>query len=322
MKPVVGTKQLALLRSLASASEAEDFVELCLELLGRDFETTFEFLKAQKLLSKFRNLGGLEAVSSRLEAWVRGGAPLSGKNKARFRRHLQVCKLVAEMFGELERQSSVSPVWRLSRDAFALKVLGKIEWWEQVHESVLAAQMSPLGDDPFKNVERMWALHGALRGFTDAANRLLSMACTHDFGNELDVNEADVAFLFNHAVVADSLQAAFDNYSFHGWEPKIGEKRLLIRPRFNDLDNAGHWAQQRREAADFRDLRVIGKLELELHEAPPEAPITHGSFEEYILSDAGRSILLKAKRPSEFLCLGMKGEVSAYVELSSSITTT
>ena len=89
-----------------------EFSEALKGLLTRDFDETFDCLKTQKLLMKFRSTVSLKKVAADLDAWARS-APLSGKRRARFRKHLLICERVQGLFCEIDRMCPPPTALRL-----------------------------------------------------------------------------------------------------------------------------------------------------------------------------------------------------------------
>jgi len=84
------------LKQLATSHLGSDrFLEELKYWLLSDFGRTFEVLKTQKLLTKTRELTKLQNMSQDINNWLKT-APLSGKKKARPRRHTRLCEIFSE----------------------------------------------------------------------------------------------------------------------------------------------------------------------------------------------------------------------------------
>src|SRR6266403_107286 len=106
----------------ASQHGLPQFINELENLLVQDFDSTFLVVKNRKLITQWKSLTTTSFVCSELRNWL-VSAPLSGKRKAQFRSHLEVCELIQAAFDEIDANAQKLGIWSSEPDAFLRTIL-------------------------------------------------------------------------------------------------------------------------------------------------------------------------------------------------------
>lgn len=313
------------LRTLAThQASVEEFLEAVKGLLARDFDETFDHLKTQKLLMKFRSTVSLKKLAADLDAWA-CSAPLSGKRRTRLRKHLRICERVQGLFCEIDRKAAALTASSADSDCLMLSILGKVELVQEQsnreanEENALFAKRTP-----WEYINRFNAIRAQPRDYCDAANLLLrEVGSRADSQGRTVLAEQEVEKLFAAAFDFDTVEAMFDNYTFHGWKAEVLPDGLRFVPRVDDFSKAKRWASQRVHASDdIENDEVRDELAtLIAGDTSEDLDALENSFDAFLSSNLGAQVLSKAQRVSLLVRKRMTSHIEEVFDANSQLKT-
>jgi|HubBroStandDraft_6_1064221.scaffolds.fasta_scaffold13175_6 hypothetical protein len=320
----ISPKDLAELRALASsASAAEQFCVLAKMLLLKDFDYVFEFLKVQKLITKNRDLSAVRSVKKRLQEWLES-APISGKRKARLRRHLEVSARMQELFCEIDLGAKELGIWQCGRRELALTVLDAVE---QCYDLCVTEgrERKWEGLDLLETLDSSRSLTSTLRNFCDVSLTILAQVALRcpEKGIPFDHTE-DLKRAIELAMRYDELSVVFDHYTYTRWRALVSESDIRFHPAFDDYDRARQWCAQRTEASDsqFRNAVTLEYARIEEQakkRATAERP--HNQFDEFLQSELGLTIRAETRPLRDLVLRFMSERVSGVFDPESDMQT-
>jgi hypothetical protein len=241
---------------VASRLDSDRFLKELQSCLLWDFDQTFEVLKAQKLLTKTRDLVLLRRKSKDLDDWLKT-APLSGKRKAALRRHMHLCEIFQGAFTEIDRQSTALKVWDIQKDYLTLQILGDVERAREQTNRAMWAIPDRQGN-VMASIDDRTAVWTFFRHHCDDALVILRQAAKIAGGSEKRrIDPSEMKDLFQLADLYSSMQLTFDHYSLSGWHAGVaGHAIRFYTPVVNSAE-ASIWGNSRAESSDWLQSRGV-----------------------------------------------------------------
>jgi hypothetical protein len=320
----ISQRDLTRLKTLAmSGDTSAEFVEFAEQLLLSDFAFVFEFLKNQKLLIKSRDVLVVRAVTEDLRVWLRS-APLSGKLKAKLRRHLNVSLRIQDLFSQIDHDAKDLQIWNCGKQGLALTVLDSVE---QCYDVCISEARGRNWEelDVWEMLDSSRSLSTTLRNYCDVALIVLSQLALHcpQSGIAFDHVE-DFKRAIGLASRFDELSVMFDHYSFTRWRAAVTASDIRFHPAFDDYDRARQWCAQRTEASDhsLRDLVSIEYWRIQKLVKNRLAPEQiSDKFEDFLNSALGRTVRAEGRSTRELLSKFLREKVSGMFDMDSEMRT-
>ena len=278
------------------------FVDELKRLLIQDFDSTFAAVRIHKLITQWRDIRTIQFISAELRAWFLS-APLSGKRKAQFRRHLSVCEFVQTMFDEIDGTAQKLRIWSARPDLFVRSILGFVEYRVVLtaEEAGNRAKRFPeLRLNPDKGLQNQRLLHDTIRDVADGASLILGQFSYRVVTPSEDhIDDEEVMTAFKLAKRTIFLQQYFDNYSYLNWQANISGNTISFRAPHPDIIYLDHYTQQLLGAGDLLDSIPEVALRAGIRDDPKEevgSDFGSKPFAESLLSADGEKLLQLGRR--------------------------
>src|SRR5260370_15596231 len=220
------------------------FARLLQELLVKDFEATFDFVKTQKLFLKPRSSIWIMRLELELQPWLLR-APLSGKRKAILKRHLVICKTIQHLFEVIDKESSSLRIWQVPTDVLLMRLFSEIESLRLQSGDVLSREGE--NDNIMHGMRRSELIRRKLRGACDNLTIIIDQMPRYGvkYVGDSDLTDEDIENALRLANSADVILHILDCYTYKQFPISICDKRLKMYPVKSQLEILSDWATLR-----------------------------------------------------------------------------
>ncbi len=234
------------------------FARLLQELLVKDFEATFDFVKTQKLFLKPRSSIWIMRLELELQPWLLR-APLSGKRKAILKRHLVICKTIQHLFEVIDKESSSLRIWQVPTDVLLMRLFSEIESLRLQSGDVLSREGE--NDNIMHGMRRSELIRRKLRGACDNLTIIIDQIPRYGvkYVGDSDLTDEDIENALRLANSADVILHILDCYTYKQFPISICDKRLKMYPVKSQLEIASEWATLRTLSSATLDNYKISK---------------------------------------------------------------
>ncbi|HET8889643.1 MAG TPA: hypothetical protein VFQ41_12125 [Candidatus Angelobacter sp.] len=308
------------LRELA-LGEPSAFARCLEKLLATDFDTTFYYLKTQKLLFTRRSSTWISNLERELLPWLER-APLKGKQRTQIKRHLIVCKSLQHLFEIVDEESSTLRIWQASTADLLRSLFASAEELRFAQKAHAKKHKSEFRDqlNTMKHLDMIRMEH---RIHCDYLTRIVAQIAHLGINSagEVKPTPSDIKDALTLAAWDDMLLHILDCYTYRSFRVSVEGKHLKMHGVQSQTEASYTWSVLRHSSREVLDnhqiLTIVKKVEVLAESFNSE----FDCFSSFLESSQGVD-LLHASQPvrSEYARI-LKRDVTELIDLDMTLRT-
>lgn len=311
------------LKGLAEAAhkESPEFAKLLQTLLATDFEATFSYVKTHKLVLKRRSVVWISELELEMLDWLEH-APLKGKWKAQFARHIAISKALQELLDIVDKQSLSLRIWQVSTRDLLCCLFAAVEKFrlEEITSSSEKGQHLSNSLDGLKAAEldRL-----SFRTYCDYAVRIVNQISGVGVRERglLSLSSSDLEEALEVAALGDMVLQILDCYTYKNFRVSVEDKHLTMHAQQSQLEKAQDWASLRGTSNEAFDAYELRQIREKLENFADGLLSKSTRFGEFLRTEEGQQLLEKSREVQEYYSKALKRDVVNEIDLGLSLVT-
>jgi hypothetical protein len=294
----------------------------CLErLLATDFDATFYCLKTQKLLFKSRSSLWISTVERELHSCLER-APLKGKQRARIKRHLIVCKSLQQLFEIVDEQSSTLRIWQASTEDLLRSLFASAEKLRFAQKADSKNQKSEFSDqlNTMKHLELVRMKH---RTHCDYVTRIVGQIAHLgiNLGGEIKPTPSDIQDALGLAALDDMLLHILDCYTYRNFRVSVEGKHLKMHGVQSQTEASYTWSVLRHSSREVVDHHQVAEIVKKVEALAENLNAEFDCFSSFLESGQGIDLLHASQPIQKEYARILRRDVSELIDLKMTLRT-
>lgn len=305
----------------AANGKSPEFAKLLQKLLATDFDATLSYVKTHKLILKRRSAEWISELELELLHWLEN-APLKGKQKAQFARHIAISKAFQELFDTVDRQSLSLRIWEASTRDLLCSLFAAVEkfWIERISAR---SGSQPNWEDPLDALKGAELDRLSFRTYCDYVVRIVSQISAVGVREDgaISLSSADIKGAIEIAALGDMVLQVLDCYTYKNFRVSVKEKHLTMHGHQSQFEEARQWSSLRRVSSEALDGYPLFQIIKKLENIVERLNLESANFGEFLGTDAGKQLLQESRDVRQYYSMVLKRDVVNEIDLDLSLET-